>query len=316
MVDMNGSGFRNMLLGITCFASLTVATVSPAEEASESWRFAVCADSRSDAVFGAAGYSPDNGVNRQVLNKLIAQLNKEKLDFVLFTGDAVMGEKKQDFKPGEIGSLEFEMKGWIELMKKLNCPWYFSVGNHEAYRESNAAALRRAFKAGGRQMPTNGPANQTQLVYSFDHKNAHFVNLNCYQAGAPHQVQTDWLQSDLAATKKEHVFVMSHEPAFSVTGEKEKCLEASPSDRDKFWAVMTGKHVEAYFCAHEHIYYRAHPVPQSDVWQIIAGVAGAPVDEVPGQKAAQKFGYLVVEVNGKKVTYQMKDASGKVIDSF
>jgi hypothetical protein len=313
---MSRTGYRAVVLGIACVASLTAATIHAAGEKAESWRFAVCADSRAEAAFGAAGYAPDNGVNREVLNKLIAQLNKEKLDFLLFAGDAVMGEKKQDLKPGEPGSLDFELKGWIDLMKKLNCPWYFSVGNHEAYHDSNADALRRAFKAAGRQMPTNGPANQLQLVYSFDHKNAHFVNLNPYQAGAPHHVQTDWLQSDLATAKKDHVFVMAHEPAFSVIGEKEKCLEASPPDRDKFWAVMTEKHVDAYFCAHEHVYYRIHPAPQSDVWQIIAGVAGAPVDEIQGQKAPQKFGYLVVEVNGAKVTYQMKDASGKVIDSF
>ena len=273
---MRRSGFVNMVLGIA-LASLTAIATLAADEKSEAWRFAVCGDGRSDAAFGAANYAPDNGVNREVLQKLIVQLNKEKLDFLLFTGDAVMGEKKKDFRPGEPGSLEFEMKGWIELMKKLNCPWYFSVGNHEAYHKSNADSLRKVFTATGHAMPTNGPADQLQLVYSFDHRNVHFVNLNTYQDGALHRVQTDWLQSDLATAKKDHIFVMAHEPAFSINGEADKCLEVFPLDTDKFWAVMTDRHVDAYFCGHEHIFYRNHPVPRSDVWQIIEGDAGAPL---------------------------------------
>jgi len=287
-----------------------------AQEKAGPWRFAVLADSRSDKVFGDANYSAENGVNRVVLSKLVSRMNKEKLDFVLFIGDAVMGEKKATFAADAPGSVKFEMTAWLAVMKKLKCPWYFSVGNHEVYNAGNDQTLRDVFTASGHEMPTNGPFGQQQLVYSFDHKNAHIVCLNAYQAGSQHRVQTDWLRKDLESAKKDHIFVMCHEPAFSVIGESTKCLEAYPADRDAFWKIMSDKHVEAYFTAHEHVYYRNHPVPQSDVWQIISGLAGAPQDEVPNTREKQKSGYLLVEVDGKHVTYKMKDINGKTQDSF
>jgi hypothetical protein len=296
--------------------SCTILSSAVAQEKATPWRFAVLADSRSDTGFGDANYAPNNGVNRSALSKLVMQMNNEKLDFVLFVGDAIMGEKKGTFAADAPGSVKSEMTGWLNIMKKLKCPWYFSVGNHEVYHPGNDQTLRDVFTASGHAMPTNGPADQQQLVYSFDNKNAHIVCLSAYQPGSPHHVQTDWLKKDLESVKKDHIFVMCHEPAFSIIGESNKCLESSPADRDAFWNIMNEKRVDAYLCAHEHVYYRNHPVPQSDVWQIICGLAGAPQDAVPNSKEKQKSGYLLVEINGQHVTYKMKDISGKVLDTF
>ena len=275
------------------------------------WKFVALSDSRADVAYGRPGYAPDNGVNRAALTALLKQIALEKPDFVLFPGDAVMGEKKASAKGGVLKS---EMKGWIALMSKLPCPWYFTPGNHEAYQPGNEQELREAYHAANRAMPTNGPADQKELVYSFDHKNAHVVSLNSYTRGASGHVQLDWMKTDLAGSTNPLVFVMAHAPAFTVTGEG--CLDAFPAERDAFWAQLTTAHARAYFCGHQHIFDRRQPVPGSDVWQVIIGCSGAPPDEVPGKGKPKSSAYVVVTVDGANVTYTAKDARGNVLDRF
>jgi 3',5'-cyclic AMP phosphodiesterase CpdA len=298
-----------------------VATAPAAPKAAEaSWRFAAISDDRAAVGFGDPHYEPDRGINRAALNRLIARINAEHVDFVIFPGDAVYGEKppkaSATIPQPPPGTFRRELSEWVTLMSALNCPWYFAPGNHETYRAENAQELRDVFTAAGHPMPTNGPPGEEQMVYSFDHRNAHVVALSSDSYGDAHHVQTDWLKGDLAANRQPHVFVMAHEPAFSANGSTEKCLAADAAARDAFWALLTASHADAYFCGHEHVAYRSQPQAGSQVWEIIAGRGGAPAEKPSGATEAQPEQFALVTVDGERVSYQTEDTAGTKLDSF
>lgn len=251
------------------------------------WKFAVLGDSRGGKT----------GVRTEVLSPIIRQINNEKVDLVLFVGDAVNGSHDD-------AKLSAQMDTWIDAMKKLNCPWYYTPGNHEI----SSPASEKILCAKIRQ-PANGPNGYKGMVYSFDHQNAHFVSLNSNHHGEDHRVQSEWLAKDLATTQKPIRFVMAHEPAFSV--KKARGLDCVPKERDDFWQIMSQAGVSAYFCGHEHLYARTR---HGNLYQIISGTCGAPIKKnAPG--TIGQFNYVVVEIDGQNVHCKAKTREGAVIDS-
>jgi hypothetical protein len=192
-------------------------------------------------------------------------------------------------------------------MQNLSCPWYYGTGNHEVQSATSENVLRSKVN-----QPTNGPPGHEELVYSFDHENAHFVSLNSNHYGEFHHVQRAWLTTDLATTTKPHVFVMSHEPAYPKGPHVGSSLDVYPTERDDFWNTMTNAGVRMYFCGHEHLYARSK---HGSIYQIINGTCGAPIHTgVAGTIGA--YHYVVVTVNGYSVHGEAKDDNGGLLDSW
>lgn len=181
--------------------------------------------------------------------------------------------------------------------------WYPVVGNHElpgAGHEPHYGANMdwlRNYNAGGNTLPyvvNIGPTNCVETTYSFDYQNAHFVVINEYYDGSS-DTGTDgdvmdslyyWLVNDLAATAKPHIFVFGHEPAYpqpdAYNGRERHVgdsLDKYKTRRDRFWSLLQGYGVVAYFCGHTHNY---SAVRHRGVWQLDAahargaGDTGAP----------------------------------------
>jgi hypothetical protein len=73
------------------------------------------------------------------------------------------------------------------------------------------------------------------------------------------------------------LFVIGHEPAFSVIGGAKSHpvgLDRFPDARDEFWTILKKYGVKAYICSHEHLYQASK---HDGVWQIVSGGAGAPL---------------------------------------
>jgi len=109
--------------------------------------------------------------------------------------------------------------------------------------------------------------------YSFDRGNAHFVVLDLY-AGQSWEMREDgriwtalydWLEKDLASTRKEHVFVFAHEPVWAGTS-----LNDRPVSKETFWNLLVKHHVVAYFCGHRHQYTVEN---HQGVWEIQSSCA-------------------------------------------
>jgi len=242
----------------------------------------------------------NDGVNAEVFGRVIELVNAEKPDLVIFQGDAVSGSK-------DTKELSSQMDNWLRFMKRLNCRWYYVPGNHEIRSAESENVLREKL-----DQPLNGPPEHKELVFSFDHKNAHFVGLNSNHYKDAHRVQLDWLENDLKSTSKPHIFVMAHEPTYPAGPHAKSSLDAYPNERDAFWNLLEKYGVRIYFCGHEHLYKRSR---HGNVFQVINGSCGAPL-YTSGVGIIPVYHYVVVSINGPRVKCEAKDLNGKVIDSW
>ena len=209
----------------------------------------------------------------------------------------------------------------IQQILGVDYLWYPVVGNHElpgagteAYNGANMEWLRAYdYDRNGSGAPPDivnaGPTGCPQTTYSFDYENAHFVVINEYCDTGGDDVTTgdipdhlyNWLQADLAATEKDHVFVFGHEPAYPQPDadngrmrHADDSLNENPTNRDRFWSLLKSAGVSAYFCGHTHNY---SAVQIDGVWQLDSGHARGQGDT----GAAGTF--LMVHVNGSTVTF-------------
>ncbi len=270
---------------ILCIVILLVISISPAF----AWKFVSIADSRGST----------NGVNTAKFTTIVNLINLENVDLVIFQGDAVNGSSSDT-------TLGSQMDTWLGVINTLNCPWYYTVGNHEIATATSANVIRSKVS-----MPLNGPAGYEETVFSFDHENAHFVALDSNHHGQYHHVQRSWLTTDLASATKPHKFVMAHEPAYPIGSHIGSSLDVYPTERDDLWNIMTNAGARIFFCGHEHFYARAL---HGSIYQVINGTCGAPLYTAAG--AISKYHYVVVDINGLNVSCTAKDDTGAVIDSW
>ncbi len=136
--------------------------------------------------------------------------------------------------------------------------------------------------------PDQGNYADTNLTYSFDYKNAHFVMLNIYShdillpdggsgtnrdrfsesyspMGCIHDDLLAWLRADLSNTSAKHKFLFYHEGAHPVPGGRHTTDSLDHRDcfgnndgtsarprRDEFWSLLAEFDVEATFVGHSH----------------------------------------------------------------
>jgi hypothetical protein len=285
------------------------------------WRFIVTCDSRGS----------DSGINQIILDELVGEIMSHDVDLVLFPGDLIYGLTVAG--PEEF---EWQLRTWVQTMKPVydaNIAVYVCRGNHElgysAYKpaDPNDNYVRRWLNVFGsdaypdQKLPGNGPAGEGYMTYSATHKNAFVVCLDQY-AGVRHQsahkLNQSWLDAELAANTKPHVFVTGHEPAFKAL--HYDCLGMYPADRDAFWASLKNAGARTYLCGHDHFYDHARvddgdDDPDNDIHQYIIGTAGAYPYTWSGTYDgnntsytvhqlyhAKGYGYVLAEVNDLDVT--------------
>ena len=127
--------------------------------------------------------------------------------------------------------------------------------------------------------------SQSQLTYSFDVGNSHFVIINTDPVGADAHAPNVWLANDMLAAQvrgAKHYFVFGHKPAYPYIYE----TGAAPSGMDAtsaaaFWNIIES-YKATYFCGHEHIYNMSQPAatatPPGSAYQVIVGSGGSPFD--------------------------------------
>jgi len=266
------------------------------------WKFIVTGDSRSRGG--------DNGVNTAILSELAAEIVKRQVDFVLLTGDLVNGYVDQT-------ALENQLNTWRSTMRGVydaGIGVYVVRGNHDVGDPAGVTAWNNIFK-GEFSLPDNGPTGEKNLTYSVTHKNAFIVGVDQYVK--PRRVNQVWLDAQLAANTKPHIFVLGHEPAFKAL--HKDCLDDYPADRDAFWASIENAGGRTYFCGHDHFYDHACADDDgdrsNDIHQYIVGTAGAPPYDwsppydgdnsnytVENIHHAKQYGYCLVKIDGLDVT--------------
>ena len=323
--------------------------------ADEAWNFAVICDTRD----GNEAYVLNKkGVNVKVLASMAQAIVANRCELVLVPGDMVNGAALSD-ESTETYAASFALwRATLAPVYDAGIRVYPVRGNHEngkfkvmkaaggdAPPGSPASARRKipatkpvpnllqayqnAFK--DPYLPTNGPAGEVGLTYSFTWRNALFVGLDEYVT--PQRVNQPWLDAQLSNPAQPHVFVYGHEPAFQVN--HADCLAWFPSERDVFWNSLGRAGVRIYFSGHDHLYNRAmiKDAEGHEIQQVVTGSGGAPIREWKGSYSEGDrvkglyhdhvhVGFVVVTVSNLSVTMNWKatgaehPAEWKTLDTF
>ena len=145
-------------------------------------------------------------------------------------------------------------------------PWYPVLGNHDPESPSTMRYLRK-YNQTVPNVVNLGPEGCETTTFSFDWANTHFVVLNQYYDGVndwglkgdvvPELLE--WLEADLAATAKTHIFVFGHEPLVPMPDmdngrirHQGDSLDEHPETAFAFHQLLLKYGVDAYFCGHTH----------------------------------------------------------------
>lgn len=272
----------------------------PSDSADHCWSFIITGDSR-----GA-----DNGVNSVILAELADEIVNSGVDIFLFSGDLITGA---------VDDPAAQLYNWLTIMQPVynaGIPVYVVRGNHEdGYWFPDVSVWHDVF-SGDYALPANGPPGEVNLTYSFTHKNALIVGLDQYVD--LYALNQPWLDAQLAANTRPHLFVFGHLPAYRAI--PRPCLDYYPQQRDAFWQSLARAGARVYFAGHDHFYDHARiddgdGNPNNDLHQYIIGTAGAPFytwqppyegdngPMTPIQIAhAESYGYVHVDVDALDVT--------------
>ncbi len=212
----------------------------------------------------------------------------------------------------------------IDRYLGTNYLWYPVMGNHELGNKTNPAWLRDWARAGIPHLTRRGPPGAEDTMYSFEYGNSHFIALNEYYDGRSDTVRRDnlpnaafnWLEQDLAATRKPLIWVMGHIPIQSLpdmdtgrdrhTGES---LSKDPALLEQFLQLLKQYRVRAYSCGHTH---GCSVARVKGVWQADAGHArgagdkGAPSTFLKFRVSGERAWVDIYRGDTNGVNYQLR----------
>ena len=212
----------------------------------------------------------------------------------------------------------FDVYGeWLARVPLFPCP-----GNHEYYTRDGFPyfALHTA-PASGR------PETEPGRYYSFDWGTVHFVALDSNRplerAAAGKGPMLEWLDKDLAATKKPWKVVYFHHPPFAAGPNEQDPL--SILARRSIVPILEKHRVQLVLNGHEHSYQRSYPVRAQEraaageaPLYLTSGGGGAFLYAVHASPLVE-FGrsthhYLRVEVERERMVASAIDSTGEMID--
>jgi len=295
---------------IKYFLLLVTLAATGVRSPASSWSFAVAGDDRTN-VHPKVGAPDPTGIDRPVVKKLLRDVKRSRPDFLLFTGDLVCGENtKVTTKVAD------QLSAWTNLITTLapHLAVYPVRGNHETYGDTNGVSWRNIIQPGLDAKNVTYLPGEAGFSYFFaapGHPEVLVIALDQFIPGQVHRVNLDALENVLqqAATNQvKHVFIFSHEMAFTCTSHPDaENMAAFPDQRDQFVNLLERYGVEYFFAGHDHAYdwmAITHPHwPTNFVLnQIVAGTAGAPF--YPDQTYfGNHHGYTLVRLDHKQNTY-------------
>ena len=278
------------------------AQAAPPPQGGSIVRFVVAGDSRGS----------DNGVNATTLSEIVQATIKEGAKFILMPGDQVTGSSTASTFQSQLTAF----RNTVQPLYDAGIGVYPVRGNHDG---TNKTVWDAVF-SGDYALPGNGPSGEKNVTYSFTYGDILVITLDEYTSSG--RVNQAWLDTQLAANTRSHIFVFGHLPAFSVY--HSDTLASHSNDRNAFWNSLAAAGVRIYFAGHDHFFNHARlddgdTNPDNDVHQFVLGTAGAPPYTWNGTYEGDtgswtprrvyyesNYGYALVEVNGLKVTVTWK----------
>ncbi len=246
------------------------------------FRFVVYGDSRS---------------GHEVHERLIKLILRAEPELVLHTGDLVRDASE---------ALEWRTEQILLGPLLAQCDFFPALGNHDLDDHKVPRAFVQLFA-----IPTRN--GEPARFYSFDRGGLHFVALDTNIDVGPNSPQGRWLRRDLEETALPTI-VYGHHPAYSPGPHG-----GDDDVREGLWPVLAAAHVVAYFCGHDHLYYRTM---RDGVWEIVTAGGGAPLYDprhkevmLPGDVARKCYHFCLLERFGREIWLRAVGLDGKPFDA-
>ncbi len=207
---------------------------------------------------------------------------------------------------------------WLNAMNGGSSPGngmkdktFATRGNHDSSGTSFWVANFDVAGVAGRVGATNLSQLNTNLTYSFDYQNSHFVGIDLPSGGVSgmSSAAIAWLDTDLAAAESRgltHAFLFWHGPVYPLA---EHCCESNTSLNS---VLDKHKIVSATFHGHEHVVAYVHmdnsrySTITHPYEEIVSGDAGAGPDTARSGRydwwIGSSHGFAVIDVNGASYT--------------
>lgn len=263
-------------------------------------------DKRAGQPFSFAAWG-DSGVGGDGQKQLASQIDKQKPDFLVHTGDLIYPRGQwKGFDP-----YFFDM--YAKTLARV--PFYGSLGNHDVLTQKGQPFLENFV------LPRNGPGGlMPERNYSFDYADAHFVVIDSnLKADELQQNVVPWLQRNVRQSKAKWKFAVLHHPPFSsgAHGDEKRI-------RQVLVPVFSQLKIDVVLNGHDHAYERFHP--QDGVTYIVTGAGGAeyyPRRKVRAMTASfnnQKWSFTRIDVtpNGRQSTLRGRQIAydGTILDEW
>jgi len=247
------------------------------------------ADKVSFIVYG------DSRTRPTVHNRLVRQMKKRKVDFVVNCGDLVSKGNKY----GQWGPQFFEpLKGLAETV-----PIYIAKGNHEGDNGNFEKLL----------IP-KGQSNN----FGFDYGPVHYFCADNVTRGTKDEVLLESILADARASDAKWKFISYHVPSVNSGG------HWSAWGYPDVLGGMAGAGVDFVLAGHSHIYERFRPVAPPEgsggnyVTYITSGGGGASMHSImPNAYHAvtvKKHHFCLFNIDGDKLTMDTIGIDGSLID--
>ena len=245
-------------------------------------------DSTRFAVIGDTG---TGGVDQyRLAQQLIAVHAKFPFEFVLMTGDNMYGnESTQDY----VNKFEAPYKQLLDAGVKF----YASLGNHD----DTDQIFYKPFNMDGKRFYSFKPKADLR-VYALD---SNYMS----------EEQIAWLTKELDDSTSRWKVAFFHHPPYSTGGRHGSDLQL----RQTLEPLFTKHGVDVVFTGHEHFYERLKP--QQGIHYFVTGGGGKlrRGDIAGGDLHAkgfdQGFHFMLIEVVGDAMHFQVITEQGKTVDS-
>ena len=172
------------------------------------------------------------GMSETVLPQLVAEIAEADVDFIVQLGDFEQGHRDPELAKGDFTA-------GLRLFESA-APTHVARGGHD-YPDTAFESIIVPHNA-----ERVGQALQTPY-YSFEHGNSLFVVLDLVPRAS--EEQWPWLERELARGEGfEHVFVLGHEPAFSVG----RPFFTSLHKAARMSRLFAQYQIDCYLCGHTH----------------------------------------------------------------
>jgi len=286
-VFRKGRGKRGLTLALLFLIIPFLSHAGPIREVSQSVervksieppiQFAILGDSRD---------------GEKVFTQLIQKILKREPRFIIHLGDMIS-------RPNEK-----EWKGFFEISKAIDIPFFPVVGNHEVADTTRGEEMyRKQFIL---------PEEKT--YYAFQTGGALFVILDSEKG--KRKIMDDqwlWLKGILSSSNTPLKMVFIHRPLFPPVDSLKlgKAMDKHPLARDDLHQLFVKTKVKAVFQGDDHRYDR---MVKDQILYIITGGGGAPIYAL--KDMGGYFHYVWVSIEEGRVEGEVVDLDGQIQDRF